>query len=78
MRETSAQEMAEQAGGVIVLPLPAAEAEDGLEQGLLLGSQAPRRDVRLGQPGGEVVCRVRHETASRGLAGLVYSVGSQS
>src|SRR5262249_49828542 len=72
---TVEQEVAEQAVGVVVVPLPAAEAEGALEQTQLLRGEAWLGEVRLCEPCSEAVRRGRHGTPSRAkLRGVVYSV----
>ena len=73
------QEVAEQARGVVIVPLALAEAEGGLQQGALLGGEALFRDVCLGQPGGQGIRGSRHRSPSRATSqGVVYSVAAES
>src|SRR5205807_10429797 len=62
---TVEQEMAEDTAGVIIGALALAEAEGGLEQGLLLGAEAVFGEVGLCQPGLEGVSSRHHESPSR-------------
>ena len=59
------QEGAEHAGGVVIGALALAEAEGGLEQGVLLGVEAVLGEAGLGPPGFVGVGRDRHESPSR-------------
>jgi len=74
------QEMTEQARRVVVTALPAAKAEDRSKQSGQLGSEPALWDVRLFQPGRQVLGCHRHGTASRAKppSSSFYSVSAQS
>jgi hypothetical protein len=73
------QEVAEDTAGVIVGPLALAEAEGGPEQGALLGAQAVRGYLGLGQPAlVRVGCR-HHDSPYQVMPlGVVYPVARNS
>jgi hypothetical protein len=64
---TVKQKVTEQACGEVVRAKTQAEAEGGLEQGLLLRGQTQRRNLGLLQPPGERFFGLFHETLSGGI-----------